>query len=158
MRLLKLAYILGFLVVVCAPAFAQDNPLVETWNLDVTRSTFDPGPAPKSLTRTVETQADGVKYTFDGVAADGNAMAYGFSVQFNGIDNPISGSIPSGADTISAKRVDSNHYVATLKKGDKVIGTSKVMVSKDGKVTTVDSTGTTAAGVKTHDVQVYDKQ
>ena len=85
-------------------------------------------------------------------------MAYGFSVQFNGNDNPISGSIPSGADTISAKRVDSNHYLATLKKGDKVVGTSKVMVSKDGKTTTVDSTGTTAAGVKTHDVQVYDKQ
>jgi hypothetical protein len=158
MRLLKFAYVLALAAVVCVPAFAQDNPLVGTWKLDVTKSKFDPGPAPRSLTRTVETQADGVKYTFDGIAADGNPMAYGFSVQFNGTDNPISGSIPSGADTISAKRVDSNHYVATLKKGDKVIGTSRVMVSKDGKVTTVDSTGTTAAGAKTHDVQVYDKQ
>ena len=152
MRLLKFAYTLALGAVVCVPAFAQDNPLVGTWKLDVTKSKFDPGPAPKNLTRTVASQADGVKYTFDGVAADGNPMAYGFSVQFNGTDNPISGSMPSGADTISAKRVDSNHYVATLKKGD------KVMVSKDGKVTTVDSTGTSAAGVKTHDVQVYDKQ
>jgi len=33
-----------------------------------------------------------------------------------------------------------------------------VMVSMDGKVTTAESTGTNAAGVKTHDVQVYDKQ
>jgi hypothetical protein len=158
MRLLKFGYILALAAVVCVPAFAQDSPLVGTWKLDVTKSKFDPGPAPKSLTRTVEAQADGVKYTFEGVAADGSPLAYGFSVQFNGTDNPISGSIPSGADTISAKRVDSNHYVATLKKGGKVIGTSKVMVSNDGKVTTVDSTGTTAAGVKTHDVQVYDKQ
>ena len=31
-------------------------------------------------------------------------------------------------------------------------------VAKDGKVTTVDSNGTNAAGVKTHDVQVYEKQ
>jgi hypothetical protein len=158
MRLLKFGYILALAAVVCVPAFAQDSPLVGTWKLDVTKSKFDPGPAPKSLTRTVEAQADGVKYTFEGVAADGSPLAYGFSVQFNGTDNPVSGSIPSGADTISAKRVDSNHYVATLKKGGKVIGTSKVMVSNDGKVTTVDSTGTTAAGVKTHDVQVYDKQ
>jgi hypothetical protein len=45
-----------------------------------------------------------------------------------------------------------------LKKGGNVIGTSKVTVSKDGKVTTVDSNGTNAAGVKGHDVQVYDKQ
>jgi hypothetical protein len=136
----------------------QSNPLVGTWKLNVTKSKYDPGPAPKSLTRTVEAQGDGVKYTFDGVAADGKPIAYGFSVQFYGKDNPISGSIPSGADTISAKRTDSNHFVATLKKGDKVIGTSKVTVSKDGKVTTVDATGTTATGAKTHDVQVYDKQ
>jgi hypothetical protein len=31
-------------------------------------------------------------------------------------------------------------------------------VSKDGKVTTVDSTGTTASGAKGHDLQVYDKK
>lgn len=53
---------------------------------------------------------------------------------------------------------DSNHYVATLKKGGKVIGTSKVAVSKDGKVTTVDPTATTASGAKEHDLQVYDKK
>lgn len=137
---------------------AQGSPLVGTWKLNVEKSKYDPGPAPKSLTRTVEAQGTGVKYTFEGVSADGTAIAYSFSVQFNGKDNPIKGSMPSGADTISAKRTDANHYVATLKKGDKVIGTSKVSVSKDGKVTTVDATGTTAAGVKTHDVQVYDKQ
>ena len=137
---------------------AQSNPLVGTWKLNVTKSTFDPGPAPKSLTRTVEAQGDGVKYSFEGVAADEKPIVYGFSVQFDGKDNPISGSIPSGADTIAAKRTDSNHFVATLKKGDKVIGTSKVTVSKDGKVTTVEATGTSAAGVKTHDVQVFDKQ
>jgi hypothetical protein len=67
-------------------------------------------------------------------------------------------SMPCGADTISAKRSNSNRYTTTLKKGDKLIGTSKVTVSKDGKVTTVDATGVTATGAKTHDVQVYDKQ
>jgi hypothetical protein len=137
---------------------AQSNPLAGTWKLDVAKSKYDPGPAPKSLTRAVEAQGNGVKYTFEGVAADGKAIAYGFSVQFDGKDNPISGSIPSGADTIAATRTDSNHFVATLKKGGKVIGTSKVTVSTNGKVTTVDSTGTTATGEKTHDVQVFDKQ
>jgi hypothetical protein len=137
---------------------AQGNPLVGTWKLNVTKSKFDPGPGYKSLTRTVEAQGDGVKYSFEGVAADGKAIAYGFSVQFDGKDNPIAGSMPTGADTISAKRTDSNHYVATLKKAGTVIGTSKVTVSKDGKITTVDSTGTSATGVKEHDIQVYDKQ
>jgi hypothetical protein len=137
---------------------AQSNPLVGTWQLNTTKSKYDPGPTPKSLTRTVVADSDGVKYTFEGVAADGKPISYGFSVQFDGKDNPISGTIPSGADTISAKRTDSNHFVATLKKGGKVIGTSKVTVSKDGKVTTVDSTGTTSSGAKERDLQVYDKQ
>jgi hypothetical protein len=137
---------------------AQSNPLVGTWKLNVTKSKYDPGPAPKSLTRTVEAQGNGVKYSFDGVGVDGKPIVYGFSVQFDAKDNPISGSIPSGADTIAATRTDADHFVATLKQGGKVIGTSKVSVSKDGKVTIVDSTGVTAAGGKTHDVQVYDKQ
>jgi hypothetical protein len=147
-----------FAVVACATVNAQSNPLVGTWKLNVTKSKFDPGPGPKSLTRTVVAQGDGVKYSFEGVGADGKPLTYGFSVKFDGKDNPINGSIPSGADTISAKRIDANHFEATLKKGGKVVGNSKVSVSADGKVTTVDSSGANAAGVKTHDVQVYDKQ
>jgi hypothetical protein len=157
-RVLGFVAIALLVVVGSSTLLAQTNPLVGTWKLDVTKSKYDPGPAPKSLTRTVEAQGNGVKYTFDGVAADGKPIAYGFSVQFDGKDNPISGSIPSGADTIAATRTDSDHFVATLKKGGSVIGTSKVSVSKDGKVTTVDSTGVTASGAKTHDVQVFDKQ
>src|SRR6202795_3852515 len=124
-RVLRFIAIALLAVVGSSTLRAQSNPLVGTLKLNVTKSTFDPGPAPTSLTRTVEAQGDGVKYTFDGVAAGGKPIAYGFSVQFDGKDNPISGSIPSGADTISAKRTDSNPFVATLKKGKNVIATSK---------------------------------
>ncbi|HXM99016.1 MAG TPA: hypothetical protein VN982_11125 [Candidatus Dormibacteraeota bacterium] len=157
-RVLLFVVITLLLVVGSSTLRADSNPLVGTWKLNLEKSKYEPGPAPKSLTRTVEAQGDGVKYTFEGVAADGTPLSYGFSVQFDGKDNPISGSMPTGADTISAKRTDASHYVATLKKGGKIIGTAKVSVSKDGKTTTVDATGTTPTGVKTHDVQVYDKQ
>jgi hypothetical protein len=157
-RILMMAAIALFAVVLSAPLQAQSNPLVGTWKLNAAKSKFDPGPAPKSLTRKVEAEGHGVKYTFEGVGADGKPLSYGFSVKFDGKDNPIMGSMPSGADTISAKRIDANTYEATLKKGGKEIGKAKVTVSKDGKITTVDSKGTTAAGAKTHDVQVYDKE
>lgn len=157
-RALQVVVIALFVVVGASVVGAQNNPLVGTWKLDVGKSKFDPGPAPKSLTRKVEAQGEGVKYTFEGVGADGKPLAYGFSVKFDGKDNPIMGTIPSGAETISAKRINSNTYEATLKKGGKEIGKSKVTISKDGKVTTVESKGTTAAGVKTHDVQVYEKE
>jgi hypothetical protein len=157
-RALRFAVITLLAVAGSSVLRAQSSPLVGTWKLNLTKSKYDPGPMPKSLTRTVEANGDGVKYIFAGVAADGTPISYGFSATFDGKDNPVSGSMPSGADTISAKRIDANHYVATLKKGGKDVGTSKVTVSKDGKVTTVDATGTTSSGAKEHDVQVYDKQ
>jgi hypothetical protein len=156
---LRLCVVALFAVFFCAALHAQNNALVGTWKLSVTKSKFDPGPGPKSLTRKVEPLgSDGVKYTFDGVSADGKPLAYSFSVHFDGKDNPISGSMPSGADTIAGKMTDSHHFVATLKKAGKEIGTSKVSISEDGKTTTVDSTGTNAAGAKVHDIQVFDKQ
>jgi hypothetical protein len=158
MRALKFFAIAVLSVMAASSLQAQNDALVGTWKLNTAKSKYEPGPTPKSLTRTVEATGDGVKYTFEGVTADGKPISYSFSVKFDGNDNPITGTVPNGADSASMKRVDANHYVATLKKGGKPVGTSKVSISEDGKVATVDATGTNAAGVKTHDVQVYDKQ
>ena len=147
----------GLLAVVSA-VMVQASPILGTWKLNTAKSKYSPGPMPKSLTRTVTADGDSVKYVFEGVAADGSAIAYGFTTKFDGKASPVTGSIPSGADSVSGKKTDDHHYVATLKKGDKVVGTSKVTISEDGKTTTVDSTGVTATGAKSHDVQVYDKQ
>jgi len=157
-RLLELVAIAVLFAAGASSAQAQTNPIVGSWKLNLEKSKYDPGPAPKSLMRVVEAQGDGVKYSFDGMSADGKPLSYGFTVHFDGKDNPIMGSMPTGADTIAAKRTGPNTYVATLKKGGKVVGTSKVTISKDGKVTTVDATGVNAMGKPTHDVQVYDKQ
>ena len=139
-------------------ADALRNPLVGTWKLNLTKSKFDPGPAPKSQTETVEAQGDGVKYTVDGVGAAGKSYSYGFAVKFDGKDNPILGS-GSAADTVSAHRIDSNNFEFTAEKGGKVIGTFKATVAKDGMVKIVDAKSTNAPGVKTYDnVLVYDKQ
>src|SRR6202789_3446692 len=100
-RLLQLVAITVLAFAGSATLRAQSNPLVGTWKLNLTKSKYDPGPTPKSLTRTVEAQGNGVKYTFEGVAADGTPIAYGFSTTFDGKDNPVTGSMPNGADTIS---------------------------------------------------------
>ena len=158
MRLLKLASMLVLAAVACAPAFAQSSPAIGTWKLNVEKSKYDPGPAPKSLTRTLEAQGDNVKYSFDGVTAEGIGFTYSFTVAFDGKESPISGSMPGGADAISITRTDSNNFEATLTKAGKVIGTAKSEISKDGKVTTVTARGTNADGQPTSSLAVYDKQ
>lgn len=158
MRLLKFASILALGAIVCAPAFAQSNPAVGTWKLNVEKSKYNPGPAPKSLTRTLEAQGDNVKYSFEGVSAEGTAVAYSFTVAYDGKESPITGSMPGGADTISIKRIDASNFETTLKKAGKVIGTAKSEVSSDGKMTTVTAEGTNGDGQAVTSSAVYEKQ
>ena len=156
--------ILKFVVIVVFAAFAsssllaQSNPLLGTWKLNTAKSKSDPTPVPKSLTRTVEETSDGTKYTMTGESADGKPISYGFTVKFDGKDYPATGTMPGGADSISIKKIDANHYSAVLKKAGKEVGTSKVEISKDGKVATLTSKGMTPDGKPMHSVSVYDKQ
>jgi hypothetical protein len=93
-----------------------------------------------------------------GENADGTPISYGFTVKFDGNDYPATGTMPGGADSISIKKIDANHYEATLKKAGKEVGKSKLEISKDGKVASLTSKGTTADGKPQHSVSVYDKQ
>ncbi len=147
------------LLVFSGSLFAQTNPFEGTWKLNLSKSKFEPGPAPKSLTRTVAAQADGAKYSFEGIAADGKPLSYSFTVKYDGTDSPVSGSgMPAGTDSIAIRLIGTNKAEAILKKGGKEVAKSEAEVSKDGKVTTVKTNGTTADGKKFNSESVYDKQ
>jgi hypothetical protein len=156
---LKIVAIAVLSSVAVTPLLAQSNPVLGTWKLNVAKSTFDPSmPGPKSQTRTVMAHGDSVMYTVEGVAADGKPISYSFTVKYDGKDYPTTGNMPGGADMIAIKRVDANTFEATLKKAGKVIGTSKVVVSPDGKVTTLTANMTDASGKPVTATSVYDKQ
>jgi hypothetical protein len=155
----RVLFVLSLLVLCSGPMFAQDNPFVGTWKLNLAKSKFDPGPAPKSLTRTIVAQGNGAKYTLDGVAADGKPFSYSFTVKYDGKDYPVTGTgMPGGADTIAIKLVGTNKAEATEKKGGKEVGKAEAEVSEDGKVSTVKIKGKTLDGKEFHSEAVYDKQ
>jgi hypothetical protein len=139
--------------------FADSKAFVGTWKLNLDKSKYPAGMAPKSLTRTVSADGDSVTYKFDGVAADGSAVNFGFTVKYDGKDVEITGSgTPYGADHIAIKQVNSHMSTATLKKGDKIVGTTTATVSHDGKTATLNSKGTDASGKPVKSTAVYDKQ
>jgi uncharacterized Zn-binding protein involved in type VI secretion len=136
----------------------QDNPNIGTWKLNAEKSKYTGMKGPTSLTRTVAADGDSVKYSFEGTGADGSALKYGFTVKYDGKDNAITGSgMPYGADHIAIKRLGSNKFSATLKKDDKIIGTSTSVVSANGKTITLTGKGT-VDGKGVSSTQVYDKQ
>jgi hypothetical protein len=158
-RIFMFATVVALSLIASGTLLAQSNPLFGTWKLNLAKSKYVNLNAPKNETRTVEAQGDGAKYTFDGVAADGSRIAYSFTTNYDGEYSAISGvGAPNGADSIAAKRVDANTTTATEKKGGKVVATVRVVVSKDGMVTTLVSKGTDAQGQPTSNTSVWDKQ
>jgi hypothetical protein len=147
---------IGAILAMCAgTAFAAD-PAVGTWNLNLAKSTFNPGPAPKAQTRTYAESAQGTTVTTKTTAADGKESTNTLTFKEDGKPYPISGS--PNADMVSITRVDPLTIHGTRTKAGAVVGTVVRSVSKDGKTLTFKENGVDAKGVKFNDVLIYDRQ
>jgi hypothetical protein len=153
---LVVATVLSVTVGSAAMAASHPDPVIGTWVLDVEKSTFTPGPAPKAATRTYAQTADGILLTFSGVAADGSAVAGQSTFKYDGKDYPITGT--PDYDTLTLKRVNHTTVKSAQKKDGKVIGWTTRTITKHGQVLTLTSHGTDAKGVKFKSVAIYNKQ
>ena len=134
------------------------DPLIGTWKLNVAKSTYSPGPVPKSSTLKYEAAGSGIKVSVDGVAADGSTGKWGFTANYDGKDVPITGNNPYAADMATMKRVNPTTTETTYKKGGKVTTTNVRVISADGKTLTITTTGTDTQGRAVKNVAVYEKQ
>jgi hypothetical protein len=122
-------------------AFAQTNPRIGTWTLDLAKSTYQQGTAPSSETRTyLATDDGGVQLTADATLPSGTKQPTGYRAKLDGKDYPFSG---TAGDTIAIKG-DGWAWDATIKMGGKVVQTSHSVIAKDGK--TLTQTTKTASG------------
>jgi len=158
-RILVLVSILALSLIASETLLAQqESPWVGTWKLNVAKSNFTGTQPPKSQTRTEVAQGDGFKVTYEGIAADGSPISYGYTTNLDGKDSPYSGREPNGADTVAVTRVDANTRTAIQKKAGKTLYTTRGVVSKDGKVLTITSKGMNAQGQPISVTRVWDKQ
>src|SRR5260370_25379469 len=105
-------------------ALAAENWL-GTWKLDLAKSKYSPGPAPKSLTLKFEATPGGIKYTGDGVSADGKPNHTMLLSKFAGNDFPYEGN--PDADMAAPTNVDDNSYSNTWKNGVKATISGKLL-------------------------------
>ena len=133
---------------------AQENSFVGTWKLNLEKSKYDPGPPPKSQTRTWDAMG---MVMVKGTNAAGKEMSYGYTIKDDGKEYPTMGSIPNHADKISSKKIDANTYEASYTKAGKHVETTTFKVSKDGKTLTIHAKGMTDAG-NFDNLQVWEKE
>jgi hypothetical protein len=149
--------------VVCAVALSVSataqppDPFVGTWKMDVAKSTYKPGPAPKSLTVDITAAADKTfKVAADGVDSEGKPMKAGYTAARDGKDVPVTGS--PAFDTAALTQTGPNDVTVVYKKGGKPALTGKASVAKDGKTMTISYTGTDPKGQAINNVVLYVKQ
>jgi hypothetical protein len=141
------------LVALTTVVIAADNN-VGTWKLNLAKSKYSPGPAPKSQTLKIEAWGDdGVRYTADGVGADGKPTHADFLAKYDGKDYPFKG-YPD-ADMLSYQRLNAKTMEATTKLNGKGTITAKAVVSADGKTRTVTQVGTNAQSQPLNVTSVY---
>ena len=147
-RLINLFALLVATAVVAGTLMAQTKmpSFAGTWKLNVAKSKYEGTQAPKSLTRTVTAEGQGLKYSFEGEAGDGSKISYGFTTNLDG-----------GADAVALERPSAHHITGVLKHDGAKIGTVTTAISPDGQTVTV-SSKVKMDGKEVKTEQVYEKQ
>jgi hypothetical protein len=147
---------IGFLTLNGVAGAQGTDPIVGTWRIDLAKSTYKPGPPPKSATVVIEPAGKGIKVSVDAVNADGTPAKWSFTTQRDGKDVPVTGhpAYDAAATTQASPTAGTTDY----KKGGKVVATTKMAVSGDGRTMTLTSTGTDPKGQAVNNVIFFRKQ
>ena len=133
-------------------AFAQANPRLGVWILDVAKSTYQQGETPATETRTyLATDDGGVQMTADAVLPSGTKRPSGYRAKYDGKDAPYSG---TAGDSIAITG-DGWTSDATIKSIGKTTQTTHSAISKDGMTMTMVTKTASGRAVST---RIYRKQ
>jgi hypothetical protein len=156
-RLPRVTLILACSVVALAVLAAAQpkDPFVGTWTLNVAKSKYSPGPAPKSVTVTYEAAGPGYKISVKTEPASGPTQEWSYTTSLDGKDSPVTGN--PNVDTMAAKRIDAHTLETVSKKDGKETITARIVVSADGKTRTNTQKGTDPKGRTVNNVLVFEK-
>jgi hypothetical protein len=135
---------------------ADPDPTIGTWRLNVAKSKYRPGPAPRSETRVYTQTKNGIKGTVTTVWSDGKSTKVEYPANYDGKDYPVTGS--QGADAVVWNRIDNFSSALMLKHGGRVIGSGRRDVSPDGKTMTITYKGVNSVGDQVDNIVVYDRR
>jgi hypothetical protein len=143
--------VLVFIIMCTLVAQAQHiNAFTGKWKMNRAKSTFSPGPAPRSQ---ILTFAPDGTFTLEGVDAEGKPVGWshpwsgGAEVPIHGVENET-----------SITNIRGNTLGETIKSGTKIVETVHAVVSKDGRTLRATLTAIDNKGRHVRNVGVFEKQ
>jgi hypothetical protein len=139
------------------PGFAQSDPFLGTWQLNIAKSKFTPWPPPRSQTLAFQAEGQNHKVVITGTNADGSPINNMITLVYDGTSHPQPGG-GNGFDADADGRVDAHTVIRSRTKAGKLVATQTGTVSPDDKTLTITTTGPDANGRAVNNIAVYDKQ
>jgi hypothetical protein len=128
-----------------------------TWKLNVAKSKYSPGPAPRSQTTRIEAvPGGGTKLTVDSVDGAGKTVHNEIVTTFDGKEAAWTGA--AAPTTRAYSRVDDRNFQWVERVNGKVTTTGRSSISADGKTRTNSTTGTGADGKPVNNTTVLERQ
>jgi hypothetical protein len=137
-------------------AFAQNGPQIGTWKLNLQRSQYIPGPAPREQILNIAQDGQVVKDTVQTVDAAGNVSTGVVMHVYDGQPHPAT--ISRDYDATVLTQVDRNTLIFSRLKAAKLVQLGTFVISEDGKTLTVTTTGINGSGQPLKTIAVFDKQ
>jgi hypothetical protein len=148
------------LAIVALPqlGFAQSSPQIGTWKLNLQKSEFIPGPAPRSRSLNITQDGQNIRDTVQEIDAQGNVSTSEVMHVYDGQPHPAPGH--PGFDATVITKVDANPFslIAIRLKAGKLVQVGTFVISHDGKTLTTTITGINVNGQPIKAIAVYDKQ
>lgn len=146
----KLAMLIVLALATSLALVGADSQFTGTWKLNVAKSKFSPGPAPKSETVTIQPDE---KVIVEGVDAAGQPISWSFTPKGDA-PSTITG-LPNSS--VIAKRIDDRNVEHTWKiNGGSTTGHG--VLSKNGKTMKYTMTGAGPKGEPIHNVEIFERQ
>jgi hypothetical protein len=128
---------------------------VGTWKMNLAKSTYSPGPAPKSQITKIELAEGGLRVIDDTVPAQGDPVHSDRVAKLDGLPYPVPER--GNGDTRVYRWID-DHTIEVINRRDGNITTGRNVISADGKTRTFGTTGKDARGQSVNNIVVYDRQ
>lgn len=110
----------------------SDDPILGTWKLNLSKSKYIPGPAPRSQTRVYRKTEAGIVCTIETVDFRGRPQPpIEFAEKYDGRDYPVTGS--SIGDALALTRINDYLAEATMKHAGIVVALTRRIITDNGK-------------------------
>ncbi len=151
-------FVLGLMILGFVSAASAADVFTGTWKLNVAKSKYSPGPAPKAVTVAIAEKGADLAIIATGTDGADKPISMKYTFPMKGGPIVYTEGAPASGATVLIKRPNANTIEGTSTLNGKETGTTSTVLASDGKAFSQTMKGTTADGKPVNNTLVYEKQ